>query len=962
MVRRFLIPLLLIEVLCITAVFAGSISGTVTDRSTGSPLAGATIQAMGGREASPMFFAVSDTGGNYILKNLPAGEYRVSCAFQHITVSDSVPVVVGEGAAVTGINFLITLEHPLNNSVSGKVFNAKAHLPIVGATARLSNMFSQMYTAQTDSAGGFAFHNVPAGNYYLSAVAAGFNGHTYNGSIFIGPDAHLTGFDIELTPIVIYKTAIIGHVTDSVSGLPIAGAFIFDGIETFAVDSLHQHWAYSDSSGFYMFTNIYPRVFGLSCRATGYLPAMSPTFQVVDGETTTVDFKLTAEAHGSIAGTVKLTNGAPLRGAHIEFVSNGPWAANCIGRDAVTDSSGNYSASLPAGNYFVFCMAEIGGIRLGQWYKGGADSMAAVSVVNDQTTSGIDFIFTPPRQIHAVVGGTVTDRQGNPLKGARISAGMDSMITCSADDHLGGARTDSAGHYMVSINVTARESFRFALSAEARGFAIQFYNNKPVPWLADFFVVAGDTTITGINFALDSLQPIDHNNSISGTVTGITGAPIPNALVFARGSVTREARMAVTDSAGNYTVGNLINQNYIIAFAARGFVCEIYNNVHRWEDATPVAANGAVTGIDAVLDTAQTDSLGGTIVGIMHDDHDNPLPGVLATLTDGLGNLINSTISLSDGSYSLGGIRNGEYLLIGTGAGYTSTSTPVTLNGQATSAVAVNLSLTYQSPASALSFGNGWNLVSLPMHVSDPSLATLLPGFTGHLFQYSSQGYIQSSQLAGGHGYWIKSGSGSGMNVDIVGDAVLAETLTVQEGWNLIGAVSVSAPVSDIMSAQPGFIVSQFFGYSEGYYKTEMLLPGQGYWVKVKAAGTLIIGEGTTGSLYPVTVLGSSENPPPAPDVSSATDAKPTAFALHQNHPNPFNPTTIITYDLPSAVHVTLKVYNILGVEVASLINGTVEAGLHQVTWDASAMPSGVYFYKINAGSTAMMKKMMLIK
>jgi hypothetical protein len=75
----------------------------------------------------------------------------------------------------------------------------------------------------------------------------------------------------------------------------------------------------------------------------------------------------------------------------------------------------------------------------------------------------------------------------------------------------------------------------------------------------------------------------------------------------------------------------------------------------------------------------------------------------------------------------------------------------------------------------------------------------------------------------------------------------------------------------------------------------------------------------------------------------------PATFALHQNYPNPFNPSTNIQYDLPSAAFVMLKVYNILGEEVAALVNEDVTAGIHTFSWNAGNMPSGVYQYRIIA-------------
>lgn len=88
----------------------------------------------------------------------------------------------------------------------------------------------------------------------------------------------------------------------------------------------------------------------------------------------------------------------------------------------------------------------------------------------------------------------------------------------------------------------------------------------------------------------------------------------------------------------------------------------------------------------------------------------------------------------------------------------------------------------------------------------------------------------------------------------------------------------------------------------------------------------------------------------------------PEKFALHDNYPNPFNPTTNISYDLPKAEQVMLSVYNVLGKRVAVLVQSHQSAGNHMATFDASNLSSGVYFYRLQAGNHIMVKKMLLMK
>lgn len=88
----------------------------------------------------------------------------------------------------------------------------------------------------------------------------------------------------------------------------------------------------------------------------------------------------------------------------------------------------------------------------------------------------------------------------------------------------------------------------------------------------------------------------------------------------------------------------------------------------------------------------------------------------------------------------------------------------------------------------------------------------------------------------------------------------------------------------------------------------------------------------------------------------------PIKFALEQNYPNPFNPSTIISWQMPLRSQVTLKLYDILGSEIKTLVNEVKEAGYHKYELNASSLPSGVYFYKLTSGSYSSTKKMMLLR
>ncbi len=126
-----------------------------------------------------------------------------------------------------------------------------------------------------------------------------------------------------------------------------------------------------------------------------------------------------------------------------------------------------------------------------------------------------------------------------------------------------------------------------------------------------------------------------------------------------------------------------------------------------------------------------------------------------------------------------------------------------------------------------------------------------------------------------------------------------------------------------------------------------------------------VIGTITGGSYFanwkgPINLVGSAVD-------ESDLDNIPTSFELGQNYPNPFNPTTKIKYGLPTKSYMTLKVYNLLGQEINTLVDQVVPAGTHETEWDGrdktgAEVATGIYFYKLIAGDFVDTKKMMLIK
>jgi hypothetical protein len=257
--------------------------------------------------------------------------------------------------------------------------------------------------------------------------------------------------------------------------------------------------------------------------------------------------------------------------------------------------------------------------------------------------------------------------------------------------------------------------------------------------------------------------------------------------------------------------------------------------------------------------------------------------------------------------------------------------------------------------------GNGWNLISLPLVVSDYRTTELFPSAISSAFDYNGN-YMARDTLERGCGYWIKFNHSE--TVGLTGTPVTAETIAVKVGWNMIGSIGTPIPVSNIISQPVKIITSDIFCYNGSYSISDSIIPGNGYWIKVDQDGDLILNStNAVDANSRINIQPIDEIPPPPPDGQSDRAAKlPEDFRVSQNYPNPFNPRTTIYYTLPESRQVKLVIYNQLGQEVQTLVDEIQESGDRYVIFEDSNLSSGLYFYKIEAGSYRAIKKMVLIK
>ena len=134
-------------------------------------------------------------------------------------------------------------------------------------------------------------------------------------------------------------------------------------------------------------------------------------------------------------------------------------------------------------------------------------------------------------------------------------------------------------------------------------------------------------------------------------------------------------------------------------------------------------------------------------------------------------------------------------------------------------------------------------------------------------------------------------------------------------------------------------------------------------WAEHGLTGLVVrtLAAGPEGSVYAATSGGVFRSITPTLDVETAAET-PTSFGLAQNYPNPFNPSTNIKYALPRASEVRLSVHDLLGREVSVLVNERKDAGVHEARFDASGLSSGVYLYRLTAGSVVQSRKLVVLR
>lgn len=251
----------------------------------------------------------------------------------------------------------------------------------------------------------------------------------------------------------------------------------------------------------------------------------------------------------------------------------------------------------------------------------------------------------------------------------------------------------------------------------------------------------------------------------------------------------------------------------------------------------------------------------------------------------------------------------------------------------------------------------------------------------GRVFRSTNRGDTWSAVSAAGSSDWLVSVAFASANSGVVGgytlqnrqiaNSVLRRTTDGGQTWLPVSLPGILAYFGGGAAPEVGQLWLSVFGAQGAGIFTSR--DGGATWVPHNsppltenvAAFSFVV---TADSVFGLAISGDgvvlryAQPARAASVVRELASPRPETFALEQNYPNPFNPTTVITYQLPVASTVSLKVYDMLGREVATLFSGRQAPGRYQATFNASGLASGMYFYRLQAGDFVQTRKMLLIK
>lgn len=464
------------------------------------------------------------------------------------------------------------------------------------------------------------------------------------------------------------------------------------------------------------------------------------------------------------------------------------------------------------------------------------------------------------------------------------------------------AVTDSMGNYFAEVTPGD-----YLIGFEARGYEGEFFDNVHSLRQAAAVKLAGDDTLT-VSAALKAFEKPEFY-TLSGFVKDTAGNPTKasiEVLVLNRRSFMRKMLHASTDSLGYYRVRVTKNDSVVVYAAPRSrtLLPEFYSDKREFAEADRILITGNMENISFVLESKPVNN--------------NRIAGsVLAP--DGKG------VAASVTAFRIKEMRRGEK--------FRKTVLADSLGNYIMTDLAPGSYVLFAIPSEQYlpSFFRYDNIPTLKWREADTITVTAesqLAGIDFHLLASTDTGFASVNGT-------VKDNGGNPVNGALV--------YLTNQNTNVSAYATTDATGSySITNLAPG-------SYTVSTDKVEYTGTSQSVTLDYQnnPSGTVALTL-TENDLTPVK--------------DKVTRSVVTDFSLSQNYPNPFNPATTIAYQIPEASFVTLKVYNLIGQQVAVLVNEFRQAGSFSARFEAANLPSGVYLYKLSAGKAVITKKMVLMK
>ena len=480
---------------------------------------------------------------------------------------------------------------------------------------------------------------------------------------------------------------------------------------------------------------------------------------------------------------------------------------------------------------------------------------------------------------------------------------------------------------------------------------------------------------------------MQRSGSISGIVKDVDGKMIYDANITVYDSSKTERGNDYSDPDGIYVVGGLSTANYTAFASKNGYVPQWYNNTFIEDSATvvPVVDGIDTPNINFVL------SRGGSISGKVMTATGEPINDATVVVYDSSFNYRSYAGTNDSGYYTATGLTTGRYLVEAYSTKYFAQWYSVVTNSFEATPVNVVVDQNTKdidftlAPGSSIS-GSVKDINNSPIEyagifVLDSTMDLIDNTYTDF------QGFFEINLLQPAKKYFIyanKSGYARRWynNVRTADSAAPVILLTGEEkkiDFMLPPAGGLSGKVFNKSGDPVQYVSVSAYNNSETYYGyTDQFgeylisdLSGVEYHVSVQDFNyhhQWYDHKSSADLADPVPLVEGSNVPNinfdliPITDNMEMPELLPKEFALKQNYPNPFNPSTIIAFDLPMEALVSVKIFNVLGQAVATLVDETLPSGRYLKQWNASSVGSGIYFYTIRAGSYVRTKKMLLVK